>query len=44
VWLINSQLLTVLGWDLELMGKFFAIEALRELRFPVEQDGCSPNA
>ena len=26
------------------MGQFFAIEALRELRFPVEQDGCSPNA
>ena len=25
-------------------GQFFAIEALRELRFPVEQDGCSPNA
>ena len=44
LWLINSQLLTVLGWDLELRGKFFAIEALREFRFPVEQDGCSPNA
>ena len=29
---------------MELMGQFFAIEALRELRFPVEQDGCSPNA
>ena len=27
LWLINSQLLTVLGWDLELRGKFFAIEA-----------------
>jgi hypothetical protein len=27
--------------ELELGGKFFAIEALRELRFPVEQDGCS---
>ena len=44
LWAINSQLLRILGWDLELMGQFFAIAALRELSFPVEQDVCSPNA
>ena len=31
LWAINSQLLRILGWDLELMGQFFAIAALREL-------------